>query len=143
MGFPVPLKEWFGGPAKEFVADTLLSETCRRRGVFNPSAFKEIFEKLYARGAFMVMKNTLGLKSKEFEELKIEAKPAEDVEEKLMREHIGQIKLDGKTPEQELQLIRELMHTLNAEKQEGETNYVFADRIKSNAMKVLNLYGIA
>jgi asparagine synthase (glutamine-hydrolysing) len=36
MGFPVPLKEWFSGPAKEFVYDIFSSQVARTRGFYNP-----------------------------------------------------------------------------------------------------------
>lgn len=36
MGFPVPLNQWWRGPLKEFIADILLSKTCRERNMFNP-----------------------------------------------------------------------------------------------------------
>jgi asparagine synthase (glutamine-hydrolysing) len=39
MGFPVPLREWMaGGPVREFVADTLLSQRSRERGIYRPQA---------------------------------------------------------------------------------------------------------
>lgn len=43
MGFPVPLKEWMrGGPVRDFVADTLLSEPSRNRGIYRPEALEEM-----------------------------------------------------------------------------------------------------
>ncbi|MBI2138026.1 metallophosphoesterase, partial [Candidatus Woesearchaeota archaeon] len=118
---------------------TLRVEGTLSSGKSSEIGFKDIFEKLYARGAFMVMKNTLGLKSREFEEIKVEAKPAEDVEDQLMREHLGQIKLDGKKPEQELQLIKELMHALNAEKGEGEKSYDFEQKVRERVRSIIGL----
>ncbi len=38
MGFPVPLQQWFGGVAKEFVRDILLSGSARQRGMYNMAA---------------------------------------------------------------------------------------------------------
>ena len=35
MGFPVPLKDWFSGPLKDFVGDILYSKSCRERGFFD------------------------------------------------------------------------------------------------------------
>lgn len=118
---------------------TLRVEGTLSSGKSSEIGFKDIFEKLYSRGAFMVMKNTLGLKSKEFEEIKVEAKPAEDVEEQLMREHLGQIKLDGKKPEEEMQLIKELMRALNTEKQEGEKAYDFEQRMRVSLNQLISL----
>lgn len=42
MGFPVPLQEWYKGPLREFVQDTLLSATCRQRGLWNESALTRL-----------------------------------------------------------------------------------------------------
>jgi asparagine synthase (glutamine-hydrolysing) len=36
MGFPVPLKEWFGGPLKDFVHDIFSSEAAKTRGFYDP-----------------------------------------------------------------------------------------------------------
>jgi asparagine synthase (glutamine-hydrolysing) len=38
MGFPVPLKEWFEGPLRDFVADTLSDPRARTRGYVDTSA---------------------------------------------------------------------------------------------------------
>ncbi|HUQ26980.1 MAG TPA: asparagine synthase (glutamine-hydrolyzing) [Usitatibacter sp.] len=44
MGFPVPLSEWLRGPAREFVCDTLLGETSRSRGLFEPNALRDLID---------------------------------------------------------------------------------------------------
>lgn len=36
MGFPVPLKEWFDGPLKEFVHDIFSSQIAKTRGFYDP-----------------------------------------------------------------------------------------------------------
>jgi asparagine synthase (glutamine-hydrolysing) len=36
MGFPVPLKEWFEGPLKEFVHDIFSSQVAKTRGFYDP-----------------------------------------------------------------------------------------------------------
>ena len=43
-GFPVPLARWFREDLREFVADTLLSESVGRRGVLNPAAVRRVVE---------------------------------------------------------------------------------------------------
>ena len=45
MGFPVPLKEWWQGPLKDFISDTLLSKSCRERGLFNPEGLEKLLHK--------------------------------------------------------------------------------------------------
>ena len=41
MGFPVPLNRWLQNELREFVADTLLSERCRGRGLFDHAALQK------------------------------------------------------------------------------------------------------
>ena len=71
------------------------------------------------------MKNTTKLTTKEFEEIKVESGSVEKVEEKLIKEHLGQIKVAGLDVEKEEKLINNLMQVLSKEKIEGETNTVF------------------
>jgi asparagine synthase (glutamine-hydrolysing) len=49
QGFAVPLARWFRGELSTFVRDLLLSDTCRRRGLFN-EAYIERLLRLHARG---------------------------------------------------------------------------------------------
>jgi asparagine synthase (glutamine-hydrolysing) len=42
MGFPVPLHRWVTGPAREFVADTLLSRASRERGIAEPAEVEKL-----------------------------------------------------------------------------------------------------
>ena len=101
--------------------------------------FKEIFAVLYGKSAYFVMKNTNALTTKEFEEIKIDTKSVEDAEEAIIKEHLGQVKLKDVSLEKEESLIRQIMHTLATEKQEGETNPDFEKRIKDDMSKVMNL----
>ena len=41
MGFPVPLKEWFAGPLKDYVNDVFGSERARSRPLFNAAAIRK------------------------------------------------------------------------------------------------------
>jgi len=45
MGFPLPLDQWLRGPAREFVCDTLLSETCQQRSIFLPGALEKLLSR--------------------------------------------------------------------------------------------------
>jgi len=41
MGFPVPLQEWMqAGVVRDFVGDTLLSQSSRQRGIYRPEALE-------------------------------------------------------------------------------------------------------
>ena len=44
MGFPVPLKEWFGGPLKSFVSDIFDQQRARKRDYFNTDVVLQNFE---------------------------------------------------------------------------------------------------
>ncbi len=51
MGFPVPLAEWVRGPLRDFVADHLLSDRARQRGIYDMSAVEGLVnaERPYGR----------------------------------------------------------------------------------------------
>ena len=101
--------------------------------------FKDIFQKLYDKSAYFVMKNTNALTTKEFEEIKIDTSSTEDAEAAIIKEHLGQVKLKDLDTEKEEALIKDLMKQLSTEKQEGETNPDFEKRVKDEVSKVLDV----
>lgn len=101
--------------------------------------FKEIFEFLYGKSAYFVMKSSHAVSSKEFEEVKTDMRNVEDVESFLIKEHLGQIKLENLSLEKEEELIKGLMKTLSTEKQEGETVPDFERRIKEEVGRILEM----
>ena len=100
--------------------------------------FKEIYEILYNKAAYFVMRNTNALITKEFEEIKVDIKSVEDIESSIIKEHLGQIKVTGFTPEKEELLTKELIRVLSQEKHEL-TKTDFENRIKEEVSKVLEL----
>ena len=100
--------------------------------------FKEVFEHLYSKSAYFVMKNSAALTSKEFEEIKVDAGSVETIEQSLIKEHLGQVKVAG-ISEQEEELVKSLMAVLNTDKNEGETMTDFSKRIKEEAKNVMKL----
>ncbi len=99
--------------------------------------FKAIFDRFYDKGAYFVMKNTSGISSKEFEEIKIHEENVDDIERALIDEHLGKItdlKLDSA---KEKELTERLMHAMHIEKQEGERNIDFEERLVKGIDKVL------
>ncbi len=99
--------------------------------------FRRIYTKAMECGAISVKRNTSKLLVKEFEKVAIgHHTSVEQIEKKIIMEHMGKMKLGGHNVDE---LILALMRAFDDEKQEGETNYVFAERIKNNAMKVLSL----
>ena len=81
--------------------------------------FREIFEFLYQKSAYFVMKSSHAVMSKEFDEIKTDARNTEDIESFLIKEHLGQIKLDDLSVEKEELLVKSLIKLLSSEKQEG------------------------
>jgi len=101
--------------------------------------FKEIFTFLYDKSAYFVMKSSHAVSSKEFEEIKTDARNVEDIESFLIKEHLGQIHLENLTPEKEEELIRNLMKILSTEKQEGETVPDFERRVRKEISRILEI----
>jgi len=101
--------------------------------------FKEIFDFLYSKSAYFVMKSSHAVVSKEFEEIKTDARNVEDIESFLIKEHLGQIRVENLTLEKEEELIKNLMKMLSTEKQEGETVPDFEKRVKEEVGKILEM----
>jgi len=91
--------------------------------------FKGFTDKLYQDGAYMVMKNTAGLKVADFDEVKIHEDSVDNIEKNLMKEHL----------EDKAELGEKLLTTLSQSKNEGEKNYDFQDRIKNDVDKLLGV----
>ena len=99
--------------------------------------FKEIFSKLYDKQAYFVMKNTSDLKTKELDEIKTERKSVEEIEDYLINEHLGQIKLKDLDLEKESRLTKKLIKILSLEKDEGERVFDFEKRLNEEVSKIL------
>jgi len=95
--------------------------------------FKEIYNNIYEKNAYHVMKNTSKLESLKFEEVKVQSSNMDELEDTLIRENIGQFKIDM----DELDLIKELMKSLSTEKQEGEFSKDFEDRVLQEMDKII------
>ncbi|MBW2983863.1 DNA repair exonuclease [Candidatus Woesearchaeota archaeon] len=106
-------------------------------GKVSDIGFKEIFSLLYDKSAYFVMKSAFLLKTKEFEEIKVDVDSIEEIEESLIKEHIGQIKVKDLTADKEAELTKKLMNALSIDKKEGEKVTDFEARIKSEVDKIL------
>ena len=93
---------------------------------------KEITEKLYEKGAYFVMRNTAKLASKDFEQISIDTSKVDDMEDSIIKEHLGQVELPHDVKEKELLLTRKLMHVLANEREEGEVVKDFEQRVKED-----------
>jgi DNA repair protein SbcD/Mre11 len=101
--------------------------------------FRKIYKFVYSKNAYFIMRNTSSLSSKEYEEIKIQTKSSRIVEEELINEHVGQIKVDEWDESIEKSMIKTLMRSLSTNKVEGEKVYEFEDRIKKEINHILEL----
>lgn len=98
--------------------------------------FKGIISKLYEKGAYFVLKNTTKLSSKEFEEVKVETASVEELEYKLIKEH-----LTGKNIfKDEYEATKQLLKLLSSEKHEGETQSDYEERMKKDVNTLVNSF---
>lgn len=99
--------------------------------------FGAVFETLYGKSAYFVMKNTSGIDTAEFEELKVSAEHIDDIEDSLINEHLGQVKIDNLDASKERELVKHLLSALSVEKNEEERVADFEHRIRQELGGVL------
>jgi len=87
--------------------------------------FKDIYQMLYNNGAYYVTKNITKLSTKQLETIKLDVTNKEDVELKIIEEHISQ----AKTSFDQREMVKALMATLSEEKNENEKISDFNERI--------------
>jgi DNA repair exonuclease SbcCD nuclease subunit len=104
-------------------------------GKVSDIGFKEIFGLLYEKSAYFVMKSAYLLKTREFEEIKVNVDSIDEIEDTIIKEHVGQIKVKGM--DKEAELTKTLLKVLSSEKKEGERVADFEARIKAEVDKVL------
>ena len=92
--------------------------------------FKSIYDSLYKKGAYFVLKNISNLEFKQFDEVKTNSSSIEELERNLIIENIGQIKIPGNF--NEIEMINQLMVMLMTERKEGEKKEDFERRIKED-----------
>ena len=95
--------------------------------------FKTLIGNMNLQGAYFVMKNTSKLTAPEFEEVQIQTANIEELEESIIQENLGQFKIE----KDEKELTVSMMGLLNKEKDEGETNRDFEERVRRDIDKIL------
>ena len=118
---------------------TMRFEGTVRSGKVSDIRFKDIFAHAYYKGAYYALKNTAALKSEEFEEIKVQNESIEDIEDMLIREHIRQVSVEVMDSEREVELTKALISALAADRKDGETVRDFEERIKKEAMQLLEV----
>jgi DNA repair protein SbcD/Mre11 len=111
----------------------LLRAKGQMKGKITQIQFKNLIDDLFKRGAYHVLKNTSKLKSEEFKEIEILANNA-DLEDKLIKEHLGQIKHEFKSEEN---TIKNLIHSLSQEKNEAEKAKDYETRVKQDSLNLI------
>ena len=107
------------------------------KGKVSDINFKLVFDKFYEQEAYFIMKNTAKVHSEEFEEIKMSETNPEIMEERIIKEHLQQLRLfDLPT---ELNLCKGLLNSLNCDKKEGETVTDFNNRIIKEMKATLEL----
>lgn len=100
--------------------------------------FREIIRMIQAKGAVFVMKNTHKLASKEFQEVKVKQASVDEIENELIEEHAGQIKVQGWDNAKQKQIIKLLMMLLDSDKGEDERIADFEKRINEEVETILD-----
>lgn len=96
----------------------------------------KIIMSLYDKGAYFVMKNTSGVSSDDFQEVKGDFEK-ECIEEEIIENHLGQTVVEGMDISYEKSTILKLMESLSSEQDEGETRAVYEERILKDCNKFI------
>ena len=96
---------------------------------------KSLFEFALSKGAYIVLKNANQLASRDFAEIKVSSDSVEEIEQKIVAELAGKSKLFDAAVEKKI--IEQLMHAFSVEKEEGEKQADFDDRLKRAISKLI------
>ena len=96
---------------------------------------KELIDLLYEREAYFVMKNTNKLYSKDFKEVRNqETTSPEEVENEVIKKHLNQ---QENNFENEFEITKQLISALSQEKNDGERNMDYEQRMINEGKKVI------
>lgn len=101
--------------------------------------FRRLTSLMKGKGAMTVKRNTGKLTSAEFKEIKVTATSREDLEDKLIREHAGQLKIRGMDKNNEIRLTKNLIKTLVEGKLTDEAKKDYLVRMESGILTVLGI----
>jgi DNA repair protein SbcD/Mre11 len=99
--------------------------------------FRSFLREAYDRGAYFVMKNSNKLTSKEFKEIKIKDASIDKIEEMIIDENQAEVGVDGWDTDTQKKVVKNLMHALDKEKEEGESTADFENRVREDGWKAL------
>ncbi|MFW9890098.1 MAG: exonuclease SbcCD subunit D [Candidatus Thorarchaeota archaeon] len=101
--------------------------------------FRRLTSLMREKGARTVKKSTGSLTSAEYREFKVTASSREDLEDKIIREHAGQLKIKGMGKKREIQLTKNLINTLVESRVPDEKKKDYQIRLESDILTVLGI----
>jgi exonuclease SbcD len=101
--------------------------------------FHRLISLMKGKGAMIVKKNIGKLSSAEYKEIKVTAASREELEDKLIEEHAGQLKIQGMNKKKEVHLTRDLIRVLVEGKGPDETNKDHLAKIEAGVTTVLDI----
>ncbi len=101
--------------------------------------FRRLTSLMKEKGAKTVKRNIGKLTSSEYREIKVTVSSREELEDKLIQEHAGQLKMKGISTKKEIQLTKELISTLVEGKSPDEKKKDYQTRLKSDVLTILGI----
>jgi len=101
----------------------------------------ELKRMILDRGAIYVYINRFGLSSKEYANVKISGEDINTIEDRLLKENIGSVKLSNQAlrGDSGIKLARDLLRIVRQEHRMGETKKDYEARVAEEALKILRL----
>jgi hypothetical protein len=96
--------------------------------------FGSVYEDVMSRGAYYFAKNTGSLTTESFNDAEVEERDHETLENELIEEHLGMVENPFND---EFLATKQLIQALQSEKQDGETNQDYEERIVSEAAEIV------
>jgi DNA repair exonuclease SbcCD nuclease subunit len=101
--------------------------------------FRRLTSLMREKGAKTVKKSTGKLTSSEYREIKVTVTSREDLEDKLIQEHAGQLKMKGIDTAKEIGLTKNLIKTLVEGKSPDEKKKNYQARLESDILTILGI----
>ncbi|MGY5853223.1 MAG: DNA repair exonuclease [Candidatus Thorarchaeota archaeon] len=101
--------------------------------------FRRLTSLMKEKGAKTVKRNIGKLTSSEYREIKVTVSSREELEDKLIQEHVGQLKMKGINTKKEIQLTKDLISTLVEGKSPDEKKKDYQVRMESDVLTVLGI----
>lgn len=104
-------------------------------GKLTDITFKDHITAITNKGAYFIMKNTAGLTTSTFSEIRTSHNTITEIEQQIIKENTGQSITYPK--EQEMQLMHDLIKTFSTTKHDGEKIHDYNERLKNEADQLL------